>query len=342
MSDFNTKFGGKWVQAANLIRKTPGRVEIYVEGQGDIPFWYRVFKKFAPKLKVKIFPYTTVEKEDGLQNKTGKPSVLLHKDSVDPYKLLCVDSDYDYLLPEQNDNAKAINTSPYIFQTYTYSIENYKCFAASLDYICVEASYNSEVHFNFIDFLENYSKSIYDLFLYLLYSTKRSISNLTEKEFRQCVCLNEQISINNETEIETIFKDIKEKCNKIIEEIKKDNHGIEEEIGKLQNELQAKGITPNTTYLFIKGHTLFDCVVKNLVKKVVYELKTNKIKEIKEIQRDNPSPQTQQETIERIKEITKQPNYDLLLNINKDFDECNLMKKIQTDIQQYLLISKIA
>ncbi len=50
--------------------------------------------------------------------------------------IACVDSDYDFLLQGATNTSRKINRNKYIFQTYTYAIENYHCFAESLHEVC--------------------------------------------------------------------------------------------------------------------------------------------------------------------------------------------------------------
>ena len=65
--------------------------------------------------------------------------------------IACVDSDYDFLLQGATNTSRKINRNRYIFQTYTYAIENYHCFAESLHEVCVQATLNdrSILDFNF-------------------------------------------------------------------------------------------------------------------------------------------------------------------------------------------------
>ena len=63
--------------------------------------------------------------------------------------IACVDSDYDFLLQGATNTSRKINRSRYIFQTYTYAIENYHCFAESLHEVCVQVRLNVPFHFRF-------------------------------------------------------------------------------------------------------------------------------------------------------------------------------------------------
>jgi hypothetical protein len=61
-----------------------------------------------------------------------------------------------------------VNNNPYIFQTYTYAIENHKCAPANLNRIVKQATL-IKGEFDFVTFLEKYSQIIYTVFLYVLY-----------------------------------------------------------------------------------------------------------------------------------------------------------------------------
>ena len=54
----------------------------------------------------------------------------------------------------------------HLFQTYTYAIENYHCFAESLHEVCVQATLNDRFIFDFNAYLKRYSEIVYPLFLW--------------------------------------------------------------------------------------------------------------------------------------------------------------------------------
>lgn len=87
--------------------------------------------------------------------------------------IACVDSDYDFLLQGATNTSRKINRNRYIFQTYTYAIENYHCFAESLHEVCVQATLNDRSILDFNFYLKKYSE------LYIRFSsgTYGSIAN---------------------------------------------------------------------------------------------------------------------------------------------------------------------
>lgn len=78
--------------------------------------------------------------------------------------IACVDSDYDFLLQGATNTSRKINRNRYIFQTYTYAIENYHCFAESLHEVCVQATLNDRSILDFNSYLKRYSEIVYPLF----------------------------------------------------------------------------------------------------------------------------------------------------------------------------------
>ena len=161
-----------YFEAINSLKpkKAAKTIMVYVENENDIPFWRGVFEKYAPHLHFEIsFPSHQLAR--------GKLEVL--KIQAGEYLLLCVDSDYDYLLQDATEVSKRINHDPYIFQTYAYSIENYKCYAESLKEVCVSSSLNDENLFDLVGFMRLYSNIIYKLFLYSYEFEKQGNNSFT-------------------------------------------------------------------------------------------------------------------------------------------------------------------
>jgi hypothetical protein len=162
-----------------LAPKTaPKTIFAYVEGREDIPFWCFLLEPFEREAGNIKFEILTPTNNEG-KSETGKQSVLKMKNSVGPYLILCVDSDYDYLLQEATPTSKEINNNAYIFQTYSYSTENLQCYAPSLQSLCTYAA-NGETFTPKIDFehlLGEYSQIIYPLFLWSVHFAENKNSN---------------------------------------------------------------------------------------------------------------------------------------------------------------------
>jgi hypothetical protein len=141
----------------------------YVEGMEDEHFWKDIFSSFAPELNIRFFSYS---RENNL--KSGKQTVLSEHniENACDNLILCVDSDLEYLLKNE-----PLSSHPYIFHTYTYSIENHKISPEALARIVEKSSYPDAniFTFSFIKFIKDYSKASYPLLPYILYFEKKKL-----------------------------------------------------------------------------------------------------------------------------------------------------------------------
>lgn len=324
MSLFNDKLNSDYWKASALGRY----VTVFVENEGDVPFWSRVLRKYAPDhLKFKVNPSS----RNNLGR--GKSELLKNKDGVGDFMLLCVDSDYDYLLQDTTADSQAINNSPYILQTYTYSVENYKCFADSLPDLCIQASLNDEPLFDFIEFLRAYSQVMFELFLYMVYCRKiGDLTAITIDEFPGLLGIQGKINIAHNAH--TTLKECQTNVAAKVAALKAIYPDIE--LSSLATELAHLGVKPAYTYLFLHGHTVYANLVLPLLKSVVTVLRANKQAEFaKHAQHEHALLlQKQQEYANQILDI------ETLLAANTDYDACFLMQFIKADLENYRRVSK--
>ncbi len=319
MSSFYSKLNSGYYEAYSLGKY----VTVFVENESDIPFWYRILKKYAPQRTFRIFPSSKGHFE------RGKPHVLKLSDGAGKFMLLCVDSDYDYLLQQSTSLSKLINTHPYIFQTYAYSIENYKCFAESLEGLCVQASLNDEPLFDFIEFLHQYSSIVYELFLFSFYLRKIDETAAFTNTEVAAVC-----GVQGKVNISQNAKEVLEKLQKTVEEkltVLKNSHP-DIDLQAIAQELTPLGVTRENTYLFIHGHTVYQSLVLILLKRIIKTLQDHKRAEFKQYTSDNKQllSQKQREYSNQIRDV------ETLLDTNTDYDSCFLMRHIQRDVESYL------
>ena len=143
-------------------------VRVFVEGYEDVAFWRGIFDHFAnPYLRFEI----SVPTRKDLPK--GKKVLLSMAEQANEELLLCMDSDFDYLFDDEDEVSRQIVESPYMFHTYTYATENYLCYAPSLHNVCVKAVKNDAHIFDFEQFMADYSRTIYPLFLWYAYSASR-------------------------------------------------------------------------------------------------------------------------------------------------------------------------
>ncbi len=377
IEDFHQLQNAGRAEAKNVFFGRRRIVEIHVESEADVPFWFTVFRRFAPQLDLEFIPYTRRDQSATLRFERGKDFLLKmvresqkekdgeakdKKDSLINWnKLICVDSDYDYLIPDTIDGITIRENKPYIFQTYTYAIENYKCLAESLDCLCVEATYHTDLKFDFVDFLKEYSKTVYELFLCSIYSMKNKINApITRDRFCQIASLGGTPDINNNAK-QTLQK-LRDNIEKALKEVDDANPGlnIKDEIKSLAADLERDhDVNHENAYLFVHGHALFKAVADTIGEVVAsligrrYEriseetsgdeetarqLRTQYEKLIYESGIEEPSsePKGKAKAGRKSKRLIYHPRK--LLNVNKAhfYHACAPLDKIKQDIEDYL------
>ena len=323
-----------YYEAANLVVEAD--ITAFVESFEDEVFWEAMFAKFAPSLKIHFESHSRDS-----QLKSGKQEVLKEKDKVGKNLILCIDSDFDYLL----QNPK-INDNPYIFQTYTYSIENHKCAPQNLNRIVKIASLK-QGDFDLVKFLEKYSQTIYPIFLYLLYFEQQKyhkIHNQTwisdeeffldEKKMKAVIGIpSHEVVIENEAE--TILESLKKRVVHLENEIKEKYGKIE--LNAIDNLLKKTfKINQSEIFWYINGHILYDNIVLLLLSKLISSYKREQRQKYETI----PKTETVKSKHQAYKNYTKDIKWETLLATNHlqclAFEEsCPLMVKIGEDIRVF-------
>ncbi len=312
-----------YLYAANAKRSTslPPDVQVYVEGHEDIGFWRMVLQQYEQAENVR-FRITQ-------PSNTGKISVLDLRDQAGKYLLLCVDSDFDYLMDGKTPASRDILTHSYIFHTYAYSIENYQCYAESLHQVCVQATLNDDVQFDFVAVLEEYSAIVYDLVLWVIYL--QSCDKPHHFSLDSC---------NNIIGFQTI-PDVEQQCRQALEGVRKRvatelqrlraefSHEISE-VQNFQEKVQAQGFSPTTAYLFMQGHTLKTNVVLIILRAVCHKLESQKFALLQE------GVSTEEGERRRKEYKNQKKKVEDALTLNTEFRQCFLYQSIQNDIEQYI------
>lgn len=307
-----------------LPRRAAERVLVYVEGNEDIAFWRSIFDS----LNVKNIEFEILLPFRNALEK-GKKEVL-ENIGIGKNMILCVDSDYDYLLQDKTEVSKQINQSEFIFQTYTYSIENLLCYSSSLRAICTHSTKNDSKIIDFEQLLSVYSQIIYKLFLWSVhFRIKADIENFTITDFCDCIKILDKAKI--EDKFAFAFLGLKSRVNAKLAELETRFPGDVVKIDMLSQELKLLGLNENNTYLFVQGHTIKDNVVLMFLKPICEKLKKEKINQIKSLAIHD---------IQKTNEINEYRNQkvdiQLVLNNNTEYKSCFLFKKIQTDLENYL------
>ena len=277
-----------YLGAAQKLKSKTARKKIvaYVESYDDIFFWRTVLDEFEDEhcyFEIMLPSRSTLGK--------GKKLVLMNRlgPQLGNYMIACVDADYDYLMQDATQTSRLVNRNPYVFHTYVYAIENYQCYAESLHRVCVMATLNDRQGVDFEGFMREYSRIIWPLFVWSVWVYRNDrYRDFTLSEFGTTVSFNELNVYHPELTLDYVRRKVNRKMSWLQRHFPEARKGY----GPLKAELLQLGVSPETTYLYIQGHTLFDNVVSPLLTPVCILLRKEREREIKklaehEIQRQN-------------------------------------------------------
>lgn len=223
------------------------KATIHLEDKEDQLFWDSLFKLYFPNEKFNFIAYS---KSPSGNNTTGCTQCLAYKKYLNKNFLICIDSDYRYLLQDPD-----IDINHFIFQTYTYSFENHLCANNRLSTTCSDCCNIPNTVFDFNLFLKQYSKIIYELFIWHFALNKSGLFPICD--FMSIITENE---IETDNQASSFLAIIDKKARTKIEELKKIYPTFDFE--KERYSLNQLGITEENTYLYIRGHNLFDLCLK--------------------------------------------------------------------------------
>jgi len=266
----------RYFEAANKMtsKKARRRIVAYVESYDDVYFWRMALRKFENDER-----YFEVMLPSKVNLSKGKKSVLLNVlgPKAGPDMIACVDADYDYLMQGKTPQSKDVINNPFVFHTFVYAIENYQCYAPSLHEVCVSITLNDRPIFDFEAFFERLSQIIFPLFVWnILLYRKNKYHDFTMTDFNKVV----EIGRFSVGQAEECLKALNRKVQKKIEALTREYASYIDEYTALTDEIQQLGVTPETTYLYMQGHHLFEDIVVPMLKKVCEKLQRQRESEI--------------------------------------------------------------
>lgn len=272
------KITSSYIQAANAIRGKSSRKRIvaYVESYDDILFWRNVLGEFEDETRyfeIMLPTRTTLTK--------GKKQAITQMlaEGGGECLIACVDADYDYLMQRNSPSSCAMLDSPYVFHTYAYAIENHVCYAPSLRRICVSATLNDRVTFDFVGFLSAFSEIVHPLFVWnILLYRKNLCKHFSIVAFNHTIIMSH---LSPDT-IDQALEHLSHKVRTKVKDLRRTFPNLIADLPAMSEELQRLGVTPQTTYLYVQGHNLFENVVAPLVEKICYRLRGEREKEIRQ------------------------------------------------------------
>lgn len=316
-----------YVNAANKLqgKRARRRIVAYVESYDDILFWRMILSRFENETR-----YFEVMLPSRTSLNKGKKQALLSimKNGAGNNMLACVDADYDYLIQGMTFQSDFMLNNRYVIHTYVYAIENFQCYAPSLHNVCVMATLNDHSIFDFETYLAEYSKAIFPLFVWsIMLYRKREYSKFSITDFNKIVAIRHSRIQEIMENVERVRHKVKVKLN----DLRRTCPGRKEEYIKTRDDLLRLGVTPETTYLYIQGHHLFNNIVAPTVQTVCDELRKECERDIR--QKAMHIMQLQNE----LSAYTKsQSDIPAMLKKNQGFEFSEPYRRILKDVERII------
>lgn len=245
----------RFAMDAKLLRR---RAAIHVESKSDIPFWTMILGHYLPNEK---FHFIAASKNENGNKTSGVTQCLKYFKYLSKDFFICIDSDYRYLLDD-----KQTVVENYVLQTYTYSFENHLCLASGLSKVCEDVTRLENRIFDFEVFLREYSKIIYELFIWHLYFIKIDSKLFSKYDFNNYLTLAHdyrhlEITQNGKNMLRKFQQRVDHKTRLLRSEYPK------ADLSFIKEKYRRLGLEPENSYLFVRGHNIYD-TVHNVCKEV--------------------------------------------------------------------------
>ncbi len=318
----------KYLEAANSLtsKNARRRIVAYVESYDDIYFWRTVLSEFEDD---KRFFEVMLPSKGNLTR--GKKSVLMNFLEGEPLgrdMIACVDADYDYLIQGRTHQSQKVLESPYVFHTYVYAIENFQCYAPSLHNVCVSVTLNDHRIFDFRDYFAQFSEALFPLFVWsIMFYRNGNYPKFSITDLNRIADPGGFNVYNPEPSIANVRRKVRTK----IHDLQRQFPDAKEEYLATKESLRTLGVTPQTTYLYIQGHHLFDTVVSPMLSKVCNLLRQERQNEIYHASAHKTQKRNEMSCYENSLQDIK-----VMLKKNTGYMSSEQFRRVQEDIRNYL------
>lgn len=240
--------GGDYIEQQAIHFKNSsyfdGKTRVYLESEDDKYFWHYVISTQTTR----DIEYVCYTKSKSGAEVTGCKQILKFLPYFDSDFFACIDSDY-----RRFGIGASVSAGQYVAQTYTYSWENHVCYAEGLQQRACEVYGELADKFDFVCFLESYSKILYPYFAFMLYLQSAGRDGFSIKDFRDKLpgsCSLNEMACNGEKLLERMDTEFSNLCTK------------HELWPVFQKDLSAGKVKllelrPENTCLYIRGHNLY-------------------------------------------------------------------------------------
>lgn len=251
MSELGKNVSGDWIKATAFLGHTPELIPVllFVEGDDDIPMWTEAVKPYISKYNISVVTNKAVNIIGG----NGK-GTLLTMEGLCENKLVAVDADYDLLVDNYSNYTDYVRNGQFVLNTTWYSVEN----------ILLQKMNKTSI-------LESFSSAFYNIFIKYMATIINGSEKQPIKRFGEILKqLNVQYCVNNDDE----FKSIKVRSQT---DMMTQNNEIMDE---LKLKLTELGYTESNVWKLMRGHNLWNSIIKPLVVKEIRNKVSNRKKEL--------------------------------------------------------------
>lgn len=271
MSRLTAHLDSAYMAAASRLqgRDAPPRVAAYVESYDDILFWRDLLNEAVPGARIEVM----LPSRDSLGR--GKKVALTRR--LGPHMIACVDADYDYLMQGATLTSAMVCRSPFVLHTHVYAIENLQCHADTLAQVCVMATLNDRAVFDFPRFMAAFSRIVRPLLVWNVWAYRHGVhTQFSLTDFARTVELRDVNLFRPERTLDALRR----RVNKKIGALQRRFPQARSDYKPLGEEMLRLGVTPDTAYLYMRGHDLLDVVVAPLLSAVCDLLRREREREI--------------------------------------------------------------
>lgn len=274
MSRLSAQLNSAYIAAASRLegRRARPRAVAYVESYDDILFWRDVLTRAAPHVQFEVVLPSRVT--------LGRGKKIALANRLGPHMIACVDADYDVLMQGATPTSAMVCRSPHVLHTGVYAIENLQCHAEVLHRVCVMATLNDRELFDFRAFLQAFSRTVHPLLVWNVWAYRYgAYTQFSLTDFARTVELREVQLHHPERMIEALRR----RVNRQIATLQRRFPQARATYKPLRDELQQLGVTPDKTYLYMRGHDLVDVVLAPLLTVVCDALRREREREINQL-----------------------------------------------------------
>lgn len=240
----------------------PQRGIIHIEDATDRLFWTKIVNAVCPG-RYDIKPYSQPGSE-------GKRKLEQEYQQLSKEYLVAVDGDYDYLCPDRNEYAAALNANPFVLHTFCYSRESFLHTPEAIESLTDCIYLHKKTNCHTLEALQRFSVKVYDALLVFSWLHNRDQHRFKESDFNESfrlpagvLLLDDNLAVN-EAAFESLSRSVQQYT---------DTHASfisdRESFAQHQEVLRARGITPENALLFINGHRLLDGVFRPVYEKLI-------------------------------------------------------------------------